>query len=179
MKLLLMDNVYIISQVLGYIALALICFAYCLKNKTKLLVVGFISNIFYAVSFLLLNSVVAFITTIFLSIKLIMLYFLQNKNYDYKKYTISIFIALFVIIAIIFVRTPIDVIPIITVSIFSVGYELKNLQLMRIIFIIPNIMLFIYSLLYLNYAGALLAVIELSVLVVALIKNHISNKKRT
>ena len=67
--------------------------------------------------------------------------------------------------------------PLISSTIFTLAYTLKDMQRMRFILIIPNVILIAYNIFTTTYASALLDLLEFIVIIVSIIKFHIQNKK--
>ena len=60
---------------------------------------------------------------------------------------------------------------------FTFGFYIKNIQIMRYFLCIPNALLIIYAILLNNYVSILLSIIELTVLIIAIIKYYLQNAK--
>ena len=67
--------------------------------------------------------------------------------------------------------------PLITSTLFTIGFTIKNLQTMRYILIIPNAVLVIYNILTTTYTSALLDFIEIIVIIVAIVKFYRDSKR--
>ena len=167
---------FILAQVLGGIALILICTGYFMKKKAHLLVIHTIANFFYASAFIFVGGYVAWALTMVSVIRCIYLYIAEKKNFKYTMHFLPIFMALYMVLTIIFWKTPYDFMPLITSTLFTIGFAIKDLQTMRYIFIIPNVILVVYNILTTTYASALLDFIEAIVIVVAIIKYSRSSK---
>jgi len=168
---------FIIAQILGGIALILVCIGYFVKKKSIFITIQIIANIFYASSYIFLNVLSAGIITIISTLRCIFIYFSEKYNFKYSFYFIPVFIIGYIATGIIFWQNIFDIIPIISGSFFTIGFFLKDLQLMRYILIIPNALLVAFGLLTSAYTVALLDAIEMCVLIIAIIKFHFKNKK--
>ncbi len=168
---------FIISQVLGGIALILVCVGYFLKSKTSFLVMQIVANIFYASSFLVQNSLVGGIITLISMIRCIYLYICEKKSFSKTIYFLPIFFVFYIIVGVVFYAGIGDIIPVITATLFTIAFYIKDLQATRYLCILPNAMLILYNILCKTYTNALLDSIEVVVLIVAIIKYHIENKK--
>lgn len=168
---------FIISQILGGIALILVCIGYFVKKKSIFLVIQIIANVFYASSYVFLNVLTAGIITIISTIRCIFIYFSEKHNFKQSAYFIPIFIIGYIIVGTVFWQNIFDIIPIISGTIFTIAFFIKDLNLMRYILILPNLLLVIFGILTSAYTVALLDAIEVVVLFVAIIKFHYQNKK--
>ena len=161
---------FILAQILGICALISVCIGYFLKDKSKFLISQVIGNFFYSSAFLVVEAYVGGVLVLISLIRCIYLYYAEKYNFKYTKHFLSIFIVLFITLGIVFWNSPYDFIPMITGTIFTLGYSLKNLQLMRHILILPNVMLVIYNILCRTYTNAILDTIEVIVIITAIIK---------
>lgn len=169
---------FIISQVMGGIALILVVISVFLKNKTHFFLFQTIANIFYALSFIFANALVAGINT-FVSIIRVLVLFLYAK---YEKtppiYLIFVFSAIYIIIGVLFYQNAYDIITIITPILFTAAMWMKNMQLVRYCMLLPNILLVLYSIMHQVYTTAILDAFETCSIVVAIISFAITNKKQ-
>jgi len=168
---------FIIAQVLGLIALTLIGIGYFQKAKGKMLILNAIANSFYATAFLFTGAYVA-MTTSFISIgRCIYIYYAEKYSFKFSLHFLSIFIIAYIITALCLWSSPLDLMPLTSSILFTIGYSLKDLQTMRYFLLIPNTILCIYCIIATNYTNALLDAIEIIILVVAIIKFAKLNKK--
>ena len=161
---------FILAQVLGLFALISVCIGYFLKQKPHFLISQIIGNLFYSLAFFVVEAYVGGVLVMVSLARCIYLYYAEKYNFKYTKPLLSIFIVLFITFGIIFYDTPYDFIPIITGTIFTISYSLKNLQTMKYLLILPNTMLVIYNILCTTYTNAILDIIEVIVIIVAIIK---------
>ena len=170
---------FILAQIFGIIALILVCIGYFLKTKSRFMIIQIIANFFYASAFFVVNAYVGAIITTISIFRCIYLYFAEKKSFKYTLHFLPIFVALYITTTILFWSTPFDIMPLISSIMFTLGYTIKNMQKMRCILIIPNIILVIYNIFTTTYASALLDFLEFIVIIVSIIKFHIQNKKNT
>jgi len=117
------------------------------------------------------------VITIISLVRCIYLYFADKKNLKNSKYFLIIFVLLYALTTVICWKSPFDIIPLITATLFTFGYEIKNMQVMRYILLIPNILLVIYNILITTYASAILDFMEIVVILAAIIKFYVVKKK--
>ncbi len=168
---------FILSQVSGGIALVLVCIGYFLKKKSMFLLLQVVANLFYATSFILVNSYVGGIIIIVSSIRCIYIYICEKHNFKYTNYFISIFICFYIGIGIAFWKNWFDIIPIITATLFTIAFLIKNLQLMRYVLLIPNAIILVYGLYCKTYTNAILDLLEIIIILVAIVRYYILKKK--
>ena len=167
---------FILAQIFGGIALILVCIGYFLKKKSQFMILQVISNFFYASAFFVVGAYVGAGITIISIFRCIYLYLSEKKNFQYTLHLLPIFIILYIIMTILCWNSPLDLIPLFTSTLFTIGLSIKNLQTMRFVLIIPNSILVLYNILMTTYTSALLDLIEVVVIFVAIITNIIINK---
>lgn len=168
---------FIIAQILGVIAAILSYSKMFLKKKGAFLLFQTISTLFSASSYLFLHSWVAGIISAVSILRCLYLYFAEKANFKYTAYFLPIFIIFYIVIGTIFWSGPLDIIPIITSSLFTIAYYVKDLQTSRYILLLPNLLLAVFSFLTLAYANACKELLELVVTIIAIIKFHFDAKK--
>ncbi len=168
---------FILAQILGGIALILVCIGYFLKTKSAFMIIQTIANFFYASAFFVVGAYVGAGLVMISLFRCVYLYVVEKKSFKYTLHFLPIFIVLYIITTIIFWNNPFDFMPLITSTLFTIGFTIKNLQNMRYILIIPNAILVAYNIFTTTYTSALLDLIEIIVIVVAIIKFNIDNKR--
>ena len=166
---------FILAQVLGGVALILACIGYFLKERNKFLLIQLIANGFYAGAFLVVGAYVGGLLTLVSIARCLYLFFAEKYTFKYTYHFIPVFIGLYVLITILFWATWWDIMPLITSTLFTIGFTIKNLQLGKLILIIPNIILVIYNILITTYTSAFLDFIEMIVILLAFLHNRESN----
>lgn len=167
---------FIISQILGFIALILVCIGYFFKSKKKFLIIQIVANIFYASAFLVQGAVVGGLITLVSTIRCFYLLICEIKNFKKTIYFLPIFIVVYVVLSVIYYATIADLIPAITATMFTIAFYIKDLQATRYVCILPNLLLIFYNIICLTYTSALLDFIEVVVLIVAIFKFYKERK---
>ena len=165
-----------LSQGLGIIALILVCISYQFNNKAKFLALQILANTFYASSFLALNVLVGGINTIISLFRVAILFLFERKDKSPPFLLYLTFFFLYILSGIICWQSPLDVISIISFEIFNIAMFVRNINLTRLLMILPNFMIAIYNLLLMTYTNALLDFVEIAVLIFAIIKFKDKNK---
>ena len=169
---------FILAQILGAVALILVCISYFLKNKSTFMIFQTIANFFYASAFFVVKAYVGAGLVMISLFRCLYLYFSEKHNFKYTFHFLPIFIVLYIVTTIIFWNSPFDLMPLVSSLLFTIAYTIKNMQTMRYILTIPNTILVIYNILTTTYTSAILDFIEVVVTIVAISKFYISNKKR-
>ena len=167
---------FIISQVLGFIALILVCIGYFVKGRQTFLLIQIVANIFYSGAFLVQSSLVGGIITLISTLRCVYLLICEKKNFQKTLYFLPVFIVLYVVTTVLLFESISDIIPIITATMFTLAFYIKDLQTTRYICILPNLLLIFYNVLCLTFTSALLDFIEVVVLIIAIVK--FSKQKR-
>lgn len=168
---------FITSQVMGGIALVLVVISVCLKNKKQFFVLQTVANIFYALSFVFADAMVAGINSFISCIRVVILFFYEKMEKQPPLYLLVVFSAIYLTIGAVFYTDAYDFITIITPIVFTIAMFMKNMQLVRILMIPPNILLVLFAILHQVYTTAILDAFEVVFLVSALIFYAIKEKK--
>lgn len=167
---------FIISQILGGIALILVCISY-FCNKKIFLLIQTLANIFYGAGFIVSLSLVAGINT-FVSIIRTTLYFIfEKRNKEIPKYFILIFAIVYITVGIIFFKSPWDIITIISPILFTTAMAFKKMIVVNLLMLLPNLMLLSFCLGNAFYTSAVLDAIEAIIIVVAILTYVIKKYK--
>ena len=166
----------IFAQVFGFVALVLIGFSYFCKNKLTFNILQTVADIFYGCAYFFVNSYVAGFITLVSAMRCLYLFFAEKCNFKYTYHFLSIFVLGYVVMTIIFWQSYTDIIPLITSILFTIAYAIKDLQKLRYVSLIPNIILVGFNIYSFTFVSALLDFIEVIIIIVAIIKNKKSNK---
>lgn len=159
-----MDASFWIAQVLGLIALVLVCLSYNFNTKRLFFFYQILANIFYASSFLALGVIIGGANTIVSILRVSVLFYLEKKNKSPSKLLYIFFALAYLTLGIVFFETPLDLLAIVSYEIFNLAMFTKNMRLVRILMVAPNLMIAIYNILCMTYTNAILDFIEISVL---------------
>lgn len=168
---------FILAQVFGGIALAIVCVGYFLKSKGSFMITQVIANVFYSLAFFVVGEFVGGSIVCVSIVRCVYIYISEKENFKYMLHFLPIFVVAYVALAIVFWQNAFDLMPLIASTIFTIGYILKDLQTMRIVLIFPNVILVAYNIFTTTYVSALLDFIEVIVIIVAILKFHIEAKK--
>ena len=168
---------FITSQVMGGIALVLVVISVFLKNKKQFFVLQTVANVFYALSYVFADAFVAGINFFISCIRAVTLFIYEKIGKQPPLYLLFIFSAIYLTIGIVFYTDAYDFITMITPIVFTIAMFMKNMQLVRILMIPPNVLLVIFAILHQVYTTAILDAFEVVFLVSALIFYAIKEKK--
>ncbi len=160
---------YIISQILGGIAIIMVACSYFCKKKSNFLIFQIIADTCYALAYLCLNIYVAGVITLFSSLRCYIFFALDKKGVKYGKFTVPTFIILNCIITLLLWQGWDNILPLITSIVYTITYAVKSTQLIRYLSIPPSVALCIYNVCFTLYSSALLDLLEVVVLVVSII----------
>ena len=153
---------FILSQIIGL--LAIICWTMSIqqKNKEKILIYQMIANTLYTIQYSLLGAFSAVAMNITSAIRSIVFYSDEKEN-NQSKTSCAIFIVIIIILGIITYETPISTIPILITIAYTYSVWQTNLKITRIIFIIAAIIWIYYNLkvgAYISIVGNILEIIS-------------------
>lgn len=168
---------FVLAQILGGIALILVCVGYFLKKKSHFLIIQTVANFFYSAAFLVVGAYVGAALVMISIFRCIYLYFAEKHSFKYTLHFLPFFILCYLVMTIVFWDSPFDFIPLISSTLFTIGFTIKNLQVMRHVLIIPNVLLVLYNILKTTYTSALLDLIEVVVIIVVIVKHKLKNRR--
>ncbi|MDD4110417.1 MAG: YgjV family protein [Clostridia bacterium] len=154
---------YIISQVIGFIALILVMLSYFVGTKKKQITITIISNLFIAISFGFLGTYTACIGMLIATVRTIIFFIYELKLKVVPEWMMGLIFLVLVFNSAIFMPFPImDFLPMISLMLYTLGLRIKKLIYMRIFFILPPAIFFIYDIYVFAYTDALLKILELT-----------------
>lgn len=159
---------FIISQLLGGIALILVCISYFCKKK-MFLILHIFANVFYGAAFIVSNSLVAGINTFISIVRTFVFYLYEKKDEKISHFYILIFAVLYIAIGVIFFKLPWDILTTITPILFTTAMTFRKMIVVNFIMLFPNIILCVYNVANQFYTSAILDAIESGVIFVAII----------
>lgn len=152
---------YIISQVVGLVALVIIIIGYSVNIKKKQLFLSIIANIFISISFLFLGTYVSCIGIMISTIRTIIFFIYELKFKQVPTWLISIIFLVLIFNSAILMQSLWDLVPMFSLMLFTLGFRIRKLVYMRLFFIAPLIMFFVYDIVIFAYSDALLKIFEL------------------
>lgn len=167
---------FIISQILGGIALVLVCISY-FCNKKIFLIFQTVANIFYGASFVVSLSLAAGLNTFVSTTRTIVFYLYERKNKNIPYYYIPIYSAIYITIGVIFFKSAWDIINIIAPILFTTAMTIRKMIVVNFMMLLPNVMYLVFCSCNAFYTSAILDAIELTVIIVSIITYFIKKRK--
>ena len=167
----------IISYVLGGIGLVLVCYSLFSKKKTNFLLIQVIANAFYGGSYIAIEAYVAGIITLVSILRCVFLYFAEKKEFKYTHYVLPIFVLAYVGIVVGFWASWFDIIPLITATLYTYSFAIRNIQTSRYVMLIPTTGLLVYNCIVGAYVNGATMLVEFVSTIVAIIIYHKRNKQ--
>ena len=180
---------FIISQILGGVALLLVAVSYFVKSKTWLLFFHLIANLFYATSFLVLGgAVVGGVVGLISTFRTLCFYILEKRGFKKQQIFLPPIYGLYIGLTIALWSSWLDILPLLNTLTISFALSLKKLNLVKIITFISLIPLLLYSIFVGNWVSCAQLAMEMIVIIISLIialyksktppsQNNITNKK--
>ena len=135
----------IFAQVCGFVALILVGVSYFCKSKSKFHICQTIADVFYGLAYFCVNSYVAGVITIISATRCVYLYFAEKYNFKYTYHFLSLFVLGYGVAVVLCWQSWLDIVPLITSILFTIAYAIKDLQTLRYISLIPNIILIAFN----------------------------------
>ena len=161
---------FIISQILGFIALVLVCLSYSFNNKKSFLAYQIIANSFYAASFLVLGVLVGGMNTIISIIRVSVLYILEKHDQKPPTWLFVLFSLLYLLTGNLCFQSIYDLLAIIAYEIFNMAMFIRDITFTRLMMVFPNVMIVVYNILSQTYTNAALDMCEIIVLITMIIR---------
>ncbi|MBP3619636.1 MAG: YgjV family protein [Clostridia bacterium] len=168
---------FILAQVFGGIALVIVCVGYFLKTKGTFMITQVVGNLFYACAFFVVGSYVGAGLVGISIFRCLYIYFAEKFNFKFKLHLLPIFIVMYIAMTVLFWEGALDLLALSSSILFTIGYIIKDMQVMRYVLIIPNALLVIYNVLATTYVSAVLDFIEIMVIVAAIVKFYYERRK--
>ena len=169
---------FVMSQIMGFLATLILCSSYIVKNKEKFLFLGIVGDLVYGLSFIFVNSIGTGIITILSCIQFTSFYFCERKNIKLPKFIAGIFACLFVVIGLLNMDSLWDIIPIVIYVYYTFTLYVKDLEKIKILYVIPNAVLVAYDIVVTAYASAFEDGFEATFLAIILVTDYAKNRKK-
>lgn len=145
------DAIYIFSQILAFLSLILMIFAYQQKNKPRILKFTLTSDALYAIHYIILGAWSGVATKL---ISVIRDFYIIYKGKEIKKIApLMIFICAYVVVSITTFSSFLSILPLCASVVYSIGIYNGNEQRMRITTIICCMLWLIYNISVFSVAG--------------------------
>ena len=161
---------FILSQVLGLVALVLVGISYFKQKKHEFLIFQTIANIFYAFAFLA-QSVYMGCVLAFIAIFRAFIFYLYEKHEKTIPLLLAIlFVVLYFVLGIVLFEAWYDFMPPLCYILCTIAFYIKNIKVTRYVMLFPNLCMGLYNVFVATYASALLDFVEMVAITCAIIK---------
>lgn len=167
---------FILSQVLGLVALVLVSISYFKQKKHEFLILQTIANIFYSFAFLAQSVYMGFVLAFIAIIRAFIFFLFEKHHKQIPIWLIVFFVALYSILGVVLFEVWYDLMPPLCYIICTLAFSIKNVQVTRYFVLFPNACMMLYNIFVATYTSALLDAVEVVVISLAIIKY---SKKRT
>ena len=168
---------YIISQALGFVALALVCVGYFCK-KRKLIVFQILANLTTISSFFFLGATfAAYISTIIATFRHVCFYIYERKNMKVPTWFLSLIIFLYIATCATFGRGANELLQLIGTLNFTIAFLIRDEIKLRLLILFSCALFIVYNLTLMNFFGVVTSSVEFSIVFVSLIV-FIKRKKK-
>ena len=162
---------FILSLILGGVALLLTCMSYFTNDKRRFFAVQILANLFYASSFLVQGVFVGGINTIISIVRVFTLFFFEKSEKNCPVSVFLIFSTAYLIAGNLCLQSEIDILAVVAYELFNMAMFVSDMDATRILMILPNIIIATYNLLSSTFTNAALDMIEVLVLFLIVIKS--------
>lgn len=164
------------AQIVGIFAIIVFAISPHQKTKKKVLIFQLISNLLYAIQYVLLNAFSAVATNVIGGIKNLIFYFYAKDEKEIPNKFLYIYILIIVIFGVFTFNGLISIIPILVSILYAYAVWQDNLKVYRIITIIGSISWIIYNFLVGAYVGVAGNVFQLISAIIAFIRIDVLKK---
>lgn len=155
-------NIYeILAQIFGAIALLFLVLSYQSDKRNNFLLMALISDMFFAINFILLGAASGFATSLISVCKEIIFYRDETKKRKTSVITLLIIEIVIIIAGIFTYEGIVSLLPLIVCFIYTIGQWQTNLKVSYGIGVISGILLLTYNMFIGAYSAALSGVLEL------------------
>ena len=159
-----------LSQILGGVALLLTCASYFANLKSRFFAIQIAANLFYASSFLAQGVFVGGINTMISIARVCVLFAFEKRGKDCPVAIFVMFSMAYLVAGNICMQNAFDMLAVIAYELFNVAMFVRNMDMTRILMILPNVMIAAYNILCGTFTNAALDTIEVLVLVLISVK---------
>ena len=168
-----MDIIYLFTQITGILGIGVFMTCFHFKNMKNVLSVKLATDVIWATHYLLLAAYAGFFTNVICIFR--ELIFMDNdKNIFKSKIWLAVFVIANITAGILSWQGFYSIIPELVSSMATFSFWQKNVNTARKIAAVNNILMFIYDVFVLSYAGMVAETLAFVSVLIALIKNKSS-----
>ena len=135
----------IIAQIIGLIAFVIFILSVQQKSKSRVLIFQLIANAFYGIQYLLLNVFTACIMNFISIFRGLVFFKFEKENKKVSPFWLAFLLFSILLVALLTVRTPISIIPIIISILYTVSTYQNNMFFIRLTFTLCAIIWIYYN----------------------------------
>lgn len=166
---------FVLIQIIGAIAYALLTVSYYKKEKTKILYMQILAYIMFSIHYYLLSGVTGAICNVIGLFGLIAIYLFEKYKWKYKNVISIMFIVLLLVVNILTFQNIYSIFPLIASVIVIISFLMNNEEYIRGVGVISAVCWLVYAIVYKSYISIVFEVVTLVGVLIAFIKN----KKKT
>lgn len=165
------------SQILGLIATFMLLFSYVVKSKKSFLILNFIGDVAYGLTFIFVNSLGAGLISFLSCVQNFTFYIFEKKGGEPPRIIGFIFIVLFFVVGIANYNVIYDIVPMLCYTYITIVLYCKKVESIKAMYILPNALLVFYDIMVMAYANAFEDGIEVTFLTVSTVLQLIKFQK--
>ena len=169
---------FIIAQILGLTSAAILCISYLVKDKKKFLLIGFLGDVVYGLTFIFVDSLGAGLITLLSCVQFLVFYAFEKKGKKMPKSIAFLFVLSFVGAGALDFANAWDLIPIITYAWYTVALYKEDVKKIRFMYLLANALLVVYDIMVMAYANAVEDGLE-TICLIVVIALEFSKKRNT
>ena len=135
-----------LSQILGVFAFIFYLFSIQNRDKKKILSMQLVSNVFYTISYFLINAMSAVVVDFISFIRCIIYYIFAKRKKKIPLIYMFLLVLISIIVGLFIVKDFFDVIPIVICIIYIVSTYFKNIRIIQIGYILGACLWIVYNL---------------------------------
>lgn len=173
----IINNSYIIAQILGVLALVCMAISYFQRNKTVFFTIQTLGNLFTVLSFFVQGEYFASIGCVIATIRTGIFSVFSSKNKEVPWWLVFVLCGATIVSCVILWKSALDLIFMLGLIIFTLSFKVKDARRMKYLLLIPNTLYCIFEFFSQSYAVLVSTVIELVSLIVSIITEEIMIKR--
>lgn len=170
---------FIIAQLLGLTSAAILCISYLVKDKKKFLLIGFLGDVVYGLTFIFVDSLGAGLITLLSCVQFLVFYAFEKKGKKMPKSIALLFMLSFVGAGALDFSNAWDLIPIVTYAWYTVALYKEEVKEIRFMYLLANALLVVYDIMVMAYANAVEDGLETICLIVVIVLDFSKSRKPT
>jgi len=173
----IINNTYLIAQILGVFALICMAISYFQRNKTVFFTIQTLGNLFTVLSFFVQGEYFASIGCVIATIRTGIFSVFSKQGKEVPWWLVFVLCGATVASCVLLWNSALDLIFMFGLIIFTLSFKVKDGRKMKFLLLIPNSLYCIFELFSKSYAVLVSTVIELISLIVSIITEEVIRRK--